>query len=190
MGVLAGLVLAAGRASRMGGDKRLMRVEGRTMLESATEAALAGGLSPVLVVTGPEPQPDLPEGVVRVINPDPSRGMASSLAAGVAALPGDVDGVMVLLADMPRVTAGHVRTLTAAFRPGGICVPVFEGRRGNPVLLARSFFAAMGELTGDKGARGLIARHGRAVVEVAMADDGVLIDVDTPDALRALGGEG
>ncbi|WP_237051393.1 nucleotidyltransferase family protein [Magnetospirillum sp. ME-1] len=186
---LAGLVLAAGRASRMGRDKRLLRVEGRSMLERAVTAALDGGLAPVLVVTGPEPQPDLPPGVVRVVNVDPSRGMGSSLAEGIAALPRDADGVMVLLADMPRVTGAHVRALSAAFRPEGICVPVFEGRRGNPVLLARRFFAAMGELTGDKGARGLIARHAQAVAEIAMEDDGVLIDVDTPDALRALGGE-
>lgn len=187
--VLAGLVLAAGRASRMGRDKRLLRVDGRTMLERAVAAALEAGLWPVLVVTGPEPQPDLPAGVVRVVNADPSRGMGSSLAEGIAALPEDAEGVMVLLADMPKVTAVHVRALAAAFRPDGICVPVFEGRRGNPVLLARRFFAAMGELTGDKGARGLIARHAEAVAEIAMEDDAILIDVDTPDALRALGGE-
>lgn len=187
--VLAGLVLAAGRASRMGGDKRLMRVEGRSMLDRAIEAAVTGGLSPVVVVTGPGTQPALPAGVIQVVNPDPGRGMASSLAAGVAALPGVVDGVVVLLADMPRVGGAHVRALAAAFRPEGICVPVFDGRRGNPVLLARSFFAAMGQLTGDKGARGLIAQHRQAVVEVSMDDDGVLVDVDTPEALRALGGE-
>jgi len=185
---LAGLVLAAGRASRMGGDKRLMRVEGRSMLDRALEAALAGGLSPVLVVTGPEAQPDLPAGVDRVINPDPARGMASSLAAGVAALPAGAEGVMVLLADMPKVSAAHVAALAAAFRPDGICVPVFQGRRGNPVLLARRFFAEIQGLTGDKGARGLIAEHASAVAEVAMPDDGILIDVDTPEALRALGG--
>lgn len=185
---LAGLVLAAGRASRMGGDKRLMRVEGRSMLERAVEAALGGGLSPVLVVTGPEKQPDLPAGVVRVVNPDPGRGMASSLAAGVAALPAEAEGVMVLLADMPRVNAAHVAALAAAFRPGGICVPVFGGRRGNPVLLARRFFPEVLALSGDKGARGLIAGHADCVAEVAVSDDGILIDVDTPEALRAVGG--
>jgi molybdenum cofactor cytidylyltransferase len=187
---LAGLILAAGRASRMGGDKRLMRVGGRTMLECALDAALAGGLSPVVVVTGPEAQPSLPEGVIRVVNADPSLGMGSSLAAGVTALPEEAEGVMVLLADMPKVTAAHVRALTGAFMPGGICVPVFEGRRGNPVLLSRRFFQALQGLVGDKGARGLIAGHAELVAEIAVADDGILIDVDTPEALRALGGEG
>lgn len=187
---LAGLVLAAGRASRMGGDKRLMRVGGRSMLDLAVEAALAGGLSPVLVVTGPEPQPALPPGVAHVVNPDPGRGMASSLSIGVAALPPSADGVVVLLADMPRVGGAHVAALAAAFRDGAICVPVAGGRRGNPVVLARRFFADLLALTGDKGARGLIAQHADAVIEVPMADDAVLIDVDTPEALRDLGGEG
>lgn len=187
---LAGLVLAAGRATRMGGDKRLMRVDGRSMLEAAVEAALDGGLDPVLVVTGPEPQPALPPGVLHVVNPDPGRGMASSLVAGVVALPPSSEGVMVLLADMPRVGGTHVAALAAAFREGAICVPVAGGRRGNPVVLARSFFAGLLALTGDKGARGLIAQHEGAVVEVPMPDDAVLIDVDTPEALRDLGGEG
>jgi len=104
-------------------------------------------------------------------------------------LPAGAEGVMVLLADMPRVTAGHVAALAAAFRPDGICVPVFQGRRGNPVLLARRYFAEIQGLTGDKGARGLIAEHAEAVAEVVVADDGILIDVDTPEALRALGGD-
>lgn len=184
---LAGLILAAGRASRMGEDKRLMRIGGRSMLELAMEAALGGGLSPVLVVTGPEAQPDLPLAVTRVINVDPSRGMASSLATGIAALPAEADGVMVLLTDMPRVTGVHVTALTKAFRPDGICVPVFGGQRGNPVLLGRRYFAAMRDLTGDKGARGIIAEHAGSVVEVPVGDDGILIDVDTPEALRAIG---
>jgi molybdenum cofactor cytidylyltransferase len=187
---LAGLVLAAGRASRMGSDKRLLRVGGRSMLELAVAAALDGGLSPVLVVTGPEPQPEMPPGVLHVVNPDPGRGMASSLAAGVAALPPSADGVAVLLADMPRVGGAQVAALAAAFRAGGICIPVAGGRRGNPVVLARSFFAGLLALTGDKGARGLIAQHEDAVIEVPMPDDAVLIDVDTPEALRDLGGEG
>jgi molybdenum cofactor cytidylyltransferase len=185
--ILAGLILAAGRASRMGADKRLIQVGGRSMLELAMDAALGGGLSPVLVVTGPEPQPDLPPAVTRVINPDPARGMASSLVAGIAALPDEAEGVMVLLADMPKVTGIHVAALTAAFSPGGICVPVFAGRRGNPVLFGRSYFSALRGLTGDKGARGLLAEYAGAVVEVPVGDEGILIDVDTPEALRAVG---
>jgi molybdenum cofactor cytidylyltransferase len=187
--MLAGLILAAGRANRMGEDKRLIRVGGRSMLDHAIDAALGGGLSPVLVVTGPEAQPELPPEVTRVINENPARGMASSLAAGIAALPGDVEGVMVLLADMPKVSGTHVATLVAAFTPHGICIPVFGGRRGNPVLFGRSYFSAMRGLTGDKGARVLIAEHAGSVVEVPVGDEGILIDVDTPEALRAVGGE-
>lgn len=185
---LAGLIPAAGRASRMGRDKRLLSLGGHTLLELAVKALAEAGLSPVVVVTGPEPQPVLPAGVLHVINPDPGRGMASSIVVGLRALLEAVDGVAVLPADMPKVTAEHVRKLVEAFRPESICVPTFEDRRGNPVLLSRRFFAEMADLTGDKGARGLIARHEDAVIRVPMPDDGVLTDVDTPEAWRAVEG--
>lgn len=189
MMAIAGIVLAAGRASRMGADKRRLLVGGVSMLDLAVRAAAEGGAGPVLVVTGPDDEADLPPGAVRVVNADPGRGMASSLVAGMAALPKEVDGVVVLLADMPRVSARHVAALREAFRPGAICVPVHGGRRGNPVVLPRELFTGVLALSGDKGARGLIADHGERVIEVPMADDAILIDVDTPEALRAVGGQ-
>ncbi|CAA7625119.1 Purine catabolism protein pucB [Candidatus Terasakiella magnetica] len=186
---IAAIILAAGRASRMGRDKRILPVNGVPMVLRAVAAAHDAGLAPVVVVTGPEGLDLLPEAVVEIRNPAPERGMASSLALGVDALPCEAAAAVVLLADMPKVTAAHVVALAAAFAPENghdICVPVFQGRRGNPVLLGRRFFAGMRGLEGDKGARGLIQAHAEAVLEVVMADDGVLIDVDTPEALAAL----
>lgn len=185
---VAGLILAAGRASRMGADKRLARIGGRSMLELAIGAAQGAGLDPVLVISGPEPLPDLPSGVRVVINAEPGRGMASSLVAGLEALPEGASGVVVLLADMPRVGAEHVALLVDEAGPDRICVPVHQGRRGNPVLLGRDFFAEIRSLSGDKGAKGVLAAHPQAVREVAMPDDAILIDVDTPEDLRAVGG--
>lgn len=170
----------------MGRDKRLLVREGRTLLQGAVATLCDAGLEPVLVVTGPEPRPDLPAGVLQVINPDPERGMASSIVLGVLALPEQVDGVAVLPADMPLVRAEHVRLLAAAFRADHICIPTFDGRRGNPVLLGRRFFAEIAVLSGDCGARGLIEAHAESVIRVPMPDDGVLVDVDTPEAWRAL----
>ena len=188
MSAVAGLVLAAGRSRRMGRDKRLAEIGGVPMVVLAVRAAQEAGLDPVLVVTGPEPLSVLPTGVATVVNPDPGRGMASSLALGVAALPESAEAVVVLLADMPRITSNHVKGLVSAFAPvleREIVVPVCGGRRGNPVLLGRRYFAEMGQLTGDKGAKGLLVQYGHWVTEVEM-DQSVLIDVDTPDDLEGL----
>jgi molybdenum cofactor cytidylyltransferase len=185
--VIAGLVLAAGRARRMGRDKRMIVIDGRTLLDRAIGAALGGGLDPVLVVTGPD-GPAPPAGVGHVVNPDPGRGMGSSLAIGVAALPDRVAVVVVLLADMPKIGPAHVARLCRAFAPGRICVPLFAGRRGNPVLLPRDLFDDLRALTGDQGARRLIETQSGRVVVVAMDDDSVLVDLDTPEDLAGLAG--
>jgi cysteine desulfurase/selenocysteine lyase len=108
--------------------------------------------------------------------------MGGSLACGVAALP-PVEGVAVMLADMPRVGPGHLRRLVEGF-DGGIRVPVFAGRRGNPVVFGRAHFGDLAALTGESGGKALLARH--PVTEVAMEDGAVLFDVDTPlDHIRA-----
>ncbi len=187
---IAAVVLAAGCARRMGHDKRLAEIGGVPMVALAVRAAQGAGLAPVVVVTGARPLTVLPPGVAAVVNPAPERGMASSLATGVAALAADIDAVVVLLADMPRVAAAHVAALAAAFDPASgrdICVPVAAGRRGNPVLLGRRWFPRLLELSGDRGARGLIEANPAAVAEVEL-DDAVLTDVDTPADLAALEG--
>jgi molybdenum cofactor cytidylyltransferase len=190
---IAGLVLAAGRARRMGANKMLAEVGGRPMVALAVAAAMGAGLEPLVVVTGHDAdrvEEALPPcDVLCVRNPDPDRGMASSLVAGLAALPEDVDAVVVVLGDMPRVAAAHIRALVAAFDPDegrAICVPVYKGRRGNPVLLGRQFFAEMAGLTGDQGARRLLSDHAELVFEVVMDDEAVLADIDTPEQLQAL----
>jgi molybdenum cofactor cytidylyltransferase len=192
---IAGLVLAAGSSRRMGGDgtglsKVLAPVGGRAMVARAIDAAV--GLDPLVVITGFDAdrvEAALPAGrtVTVVRNPDPGRGLSSSLRLGLQALPVECDGVVVLLADMPRVSARHVEALTAAFDPGcgrAACVPVHGGQWGNPVLLGRRFFAALTELTGDRGARLLLKQNVDWVVEVEMEDDAVLTDVDTPDDMK------
>jgi molybdenum cofactor cytidylyltransferase len=137
-------------------------------------------------------QAALGERPVRLVhNPDYAEGLSTSLKAGLAALPSDADAFLVALGDMPKVTADDVDRLIAAYDPDEgrlICVPTFDGKTGNPILWDRRFIEAMQAITGDSGARSLLLRHGEAVAEAPVKGAGVLIDVDTPEALAALAG--
>jgi molybdenum cofactor cytidylyltransferase len=121
-----------------------------------------------------------------VHNPDFADGLGTSVKAGIAAVPTDVDGAIVCLGDMPQVDAGLIDRLIAAFDPdqGALVVmPTFEGKRGNPVLWSRRFFPDLMAIEGDVGARYLIGRYSEAVVEVPLEGKAALVDVDTPEAL-------
>jgi len=191
---VAAVVLAAGRSSRMGGPNKLLaEIGGRPLVRIVTEAALASRARPVIVVTGH--QRERVEAalagldVLLVHNPAYADGLSASLKAGIAATPVSADGVIVCLGDMPHVDARLIDRLLAAFDPERgalVVVPTLAGKRGNPVVWSRRFFPDLSALAGDVGARGLIASYPEAVVEVAMADDAALIDIDTPDALDAV----
>ena len=178
-------------------NKLLADVGGRPMVRGVVEAALASKARPILVVTGHQAQSVSTAlagfGVTFLDNPDYAVGLSSSLKAGIRAVPGDCDGALVLLGDMPRITAAHLDHLIAAFRaePGSaIIVPTHDGRRGNPVLWPRAHFAGMLQLEGDAGAKRLLAAHAGEVREVDLGTDAILADVDTPQALAAVRGEG
>jgi len=195
---IAGLVLAAGQSRRMGArNKLLAEIDGVAMVRRVAEAVIASKAEPVLVVTGHEADRvrDALDGLAVgfVDNPDFKDGISASLRHGLAALPQDCDGVLVCLGDMPRVDAAMLDKLIAAFAPErgkDICVPVHQGKRGNPVLWGKRHFAEMRDVAGDVGAKHLIGRNAEAVQEVAIDQDGVLIDVDSPDALAALTARG
>jgi molybdenum cofactor cytidylyltransferase len=159
----------------------------------AVRAALQSRARPVVVVTGHQGEQvsaALAGLDVRLVaNPDYVQGLSTSLKAGVAALPADVDGVLVCLGDMPRITADHLDRLISAFAPKesrSIAVPVHNGKRGNPVLFGRSLFAEILEAEGDTGAKHLIGRHADEVAEVDLGTSAIFVDVDTPDALARL----
>ncbi|WP_127090006.1 NTP transferase domain-containing protein [Aquabacter cavernae] len=188
---IAAVILAAGRGTRMGAANKLTEpVGGRAVVRCVAEAALAAGARPVLVVTGHEGMQvrralnGLP--VTFVDNPAYAEGLATSLGAGIRAVPPDCQGALVMLGDMPLVDAPLVKRLMAAFAPTEgrlVAVPVVEGRRGNPVLWSRRFFPALAALEGDMGARAVLAAHSEAVVEVEASGPGPTLDVDTPAAL-------
>ncbi len=191
---IAALLLAAGRSSRMGGPNKLLEpIDGVPMVVRTVQRLLSSRARPIVTVLGNQAdQVDAALGklpVERVRNPGFAEGLSTSLKAGLAALPPDIDGVIVCLGDMPLVTGRDIDRLIAAFNPlegRAIVVPTRRGKRGNPVLWASRFFPDMAELAGDVGAKHLIGEHAELVAEIEMDSDGVLIDVDTPDALAAL----
>ncbi|MFC7051626.1 NTP transferase domain-containing protein [Hansschlegelia quercus] len=195
---VSAIILAAGRSTRMGGPNKLLEtINGRPLVRLAVEAALAGGLKDVVVVTGHQRlavQAALSGLNVRFVdNPRFAEGLSTSLKAGLAALPSKTDGALVLLGDMPRVGARLVARLAEAFDPASgahLVAPTRGGRRGNPVLWGRRFFEALAQVEGDVGGRHLIEENLEALREVAADDDGSLIDVDTPEALAALREQG
>ena len=188
---VAGIVLAAGRSRRMGEvNKLLAEIEGIPMVVRAVDAAIASGADPVVVVTGHEDakvRAALAGRPVRFVhNPDYAAGMSGSLRTALAAVPDEAAGALICLGDMPHVTAEHMTRLVETFEDQdepAICVATHDGKRGNPSLWHRDFFAEMRAIAGDVGARHLVGKHAEAVVEVEMADPGILLDIDTPEAL-------
>ena len=190
---IAALLLAAGQSSRMGSNKLLAEVDGRPMVARVAQRLLSSHARPIVAVLGNEAaRVDAALGKLpleRVRNPAFAEGLSSSLKTGLAALPADIDGVIVCLGDMPLVAGRDLDRLIAAFNPlegRAIVVPTRHGKRGNPVLWAKRFIPEMAELAGDVGAKHLIGEHAELVAEIEMDTDGVLIDIDTPDALAAL----
>lgn len=194
---IAALVLAAGRSTRMGANNKLTElVDGQPMVRHVVETALAANLTSVRVVTGNKPAEvqhalDGLE-VTYTHNPKFADGLSTSLAAGTEALEADIDGVIVLLGDMPLITSDLISKLVAAFNPAenrAICVPVYNGKRGNPILWAARFFSDMTKVQGDTGARHLIGENAEWLTEVEAGDPSIFRDIDTPEALEKLRAE-
>jgi CTP:molybdopterin cytidylyltransferase MocA len=205
--LIAGVVLAAGGASRFGSPKQLAELEGVPLLQHAVDAVLAvPAVDPVVVVLGAEAErvraavslaagrdaaasaPTVPPRSVRaVVCADWADGMAASLRCGVAAV-GDPDWVIVTLGDQPRVTAqviAAVADAAASAAPDVDAVrPTYDGVPGHPVALSRAMLPHVAQLRGDVGARELLGHATVRTFEAGGLSDPV--DVDTPEELEAL----
>lgn len=189
---VAGIVLAAGSSSRMGRPKQLLPFRGHSLLECIVDSALNSSLCKVVVVLGhrvDELRPLLANrDVTVVVNDDYQRGQSSSIQAGLRAVREDVDAALFLLGDQPLITPETIDSILDAYAnsPGPIVMPLFDGRRGNPVLFDRQTFDRIERLSGDTGARVLFQEYAERIVEVPLQDPSVHFDIDTEQDYRAL----
>jgi molybdenum cofactor cytidylyltransferase len=179
----------------MGAPKALLTYRGETFLGRLVRALSDGGCQPILVVVGPADGGDAERiaaeaatlGATVVVNPDPGSEQVESLRTALRALPAGVEGILATPVDAPGATAEVVSALLAAAAPRiPIVVPSFGGRRGHPILFGRRVFAELLSAELEAGARTLIARYEEELVEVAVEDAGVLLDIDTPAEYRRL----
>jgi molybdenum cofactor cytidylyltransferase len=183
--VIVAIVLAAGLSRRMGAPKLLLDLHGKPVIRWAVERVMPH-VDGVLVVVPPD------SAAIRAAladlhvscetNPDPQQGQATSIVTGVRALPSGTRAALIVLGDQPVVPDGVFGSLVQTFQRTGraIVAPVYRGVRGNPVLFAAETFEELAALTGDTGARSVVARDATRVALVDVDAD-MPEDVDTPE---------
>ncbi len=188
---VVGVVPASGASSRMGTPKGLLRLDGRTFMRRAVEALAAGGCERVVVVVRTGDEATAVEaraaGAEVLENPDPGDGPITSLRLALGRLPGNVQWVVWLPLDHPKVRAGTVRALIEV-KPPVLALPVHRGERGHPAVFGRAVFAELLDPDVSGGARTVVHRHLDAGTALLLETDdpGVLVDVDTPEEYEAL----
>ena len=196
-GIVPAIVLAAGQSTRMGRNKLLIELDGRPLLLRAIDALQAAGLREIVVVTGHESDEvvaacgELGPTLKLVHNPEYTSGRATSVQAGLQALPPSSAGVLVMPGDVPFVKPGLIRTLLAEFAATGlITFPVVGGRKGHPVIFPAAEFGLLQGLLGDQTLHDYLLSSPARVRAVESDDQGCLRDFDTPGDLQRHATEG
>jgi molybdenum cofactor cytidylyltransferase len=183
--LIAGIVLAAGLARRMGRQKLLLQVSGKAVVRSSVEALLPH-VGDLIVVTGNDDaaiRAALEGLAVRfAVNPRPQAGQGSSIAIGIAAIEPGTSAVLIALGDQPRLPEGVVTALLQAREQTGkaVVAPLYRGVQGTPVLFGAETFGELGALDGDAGARSVVRARPERVARVVI-DAPMPLDVDTPE---------
>lgn len=190
--MIAAVVLAAGESRRMGCPKALLPIEGQTFIERIVTALGDAGLEKIFVVLGHNAETmaqkiaHLP--VTVLVNRDYPMGQLSSLQVAVRYLRADQDcqGILVHLVDHPYIDPRLVKLLAARFAESGklIVVPSFGGKRGHPVIFARSLFDELLDAPLEQGAKVVVNAHRAETLEINTADEGITLDIDTPELYR------
>jgi molybdenum cofactor cytidylyltransferase len=194
---IGAVILAAGVSSRMGEPKQLLRLGGKALLEQVLDLARSAAVDEIVVVLGAaaeniRQQVDLSK-IKVVINSSYQQGMGTSLAAGLAALDPAINAALILLADQPFVRPATLDRICGEYRRSHaqIVIPLYNGFRGNPVLLDRSVFPEVMALSGDVGCRAIFGNHLEGIVKLPVDDVGILLDIDSQadfDKLQSVNG--
>jgi molybdenum cofactor cytidylyltransferase len=190
--MVVGVVLSAGESSRMGRPKALLPIEGQTFLERIVAALKKTQVGKIIVVLGHDAEnmtreiKHLPVEVL--INSDYQLGQLSSLQTAVRHLQSDehCDGMLVHLVDHPYIDGKLVDLMIQRFYESTklIVVPRYQGKRGHPVIFSRSLFGELLDAPIEQGAKAVVNAHAKETLEIAAGDEGVTIDIDTPDEYR------
>ncbi|RLE20986.1 MAG: hypothetical protein DRJ50_09890 [Actinobacteria bacterium] len=187
------IVLAAGSSTRMGQNNKLLEhIENLPILHRVLDATTMSAVQQCVVVTGFEAE-RVHESIRGynteiIFNPEHTQGMSTSLRAGLTSLTLDTDAALIVLGDMPDIKSDSINQLIQSFNPAQgreICIPVYKGKRGNPVLWSRRFFPDLCSVTGDIGGRCLFEGFSEYIHKCPIADQSIHVDINTTDQLNA-----
>ncbi|WP_227764875.1 molybdenum cofactor cytidylyltransferase [Zhaonella formicivorans] len=189
---IAVVILAAGKASRMGRTKQLLPWGESTLLGSTIDLYTGAKVDEVIVVVGhcaAEIRAALKDKAVRwVENKAYEQGMSTSLKAGIEALNDGVSAVLLALGDLPLLKKETIRCMLKIYKNNNckIVIPYYHNKRGNPVLISRELFPELLAIQGDQGAREVIKKYESQVYKLPVDDPGILQDVDTWEDYKRL----
>ena len=193
--MLAAVILSGGASSRMGSPKALLAYQGRPFLEHLLEVIVHPQIGVRRVVLGADAEPIAkaihlqPDEIV--INADWEKGQLTSIQAAVRSLPPGTDGILLCLIDHPLISASLIEELVERFYKSGkpIVLPVYEGRRGHPLIFAASLYGELLAAPLETGARAVVWAHSREVEEVRTNEEGCVLNLNDPGTLnQAFGG--
>jgi molybdenum cofactor cytidylyltransferase len=193
--MLAAVILSGGASERMGSPKALVPFQGKTFLEHLLEITKHPSIGVRRVVLGAHAELIAREVHLAadeiVINEDWAAGQLSSIQAALRSLPEGTEGILLCLVDHPLVTANLISELLEKFRASRapVVVPVYEGRRGHPVIFSAKVYEELLHASADKGARAVVWAHRGQVLEVPTHEEGCVLNLNDPETLQRARGE-